>query len=382
MFKLSTQALLLLLLATPASAQQLAAPPQFQHIPLQYHGPDPTSGYFLPANTPVASEPSTFAQLPPQSQYAPELLNYPGSAFETVPAGPGAFARDPILGDPAYGGPAFGGPVMGGPGFGEQHLTEHKSGFFQKISFTGTYIDRGKLSSFGLNELDLSATVAVPAPTRKWPLLITPAFNVRYLDGPVAPDLPARIYETYVDFVWVPRFTDRWTAIVGVAPSLYTDFEASDADAFRITGKGLVRYDWVPGQVQLIAGVLFLNRDDIRLLPAGGIIWKPAPNRDYQLLFPRPKLAHRIMVGPGYEDWVYIGGEFGGNTFAVRQAGVSQKITLRDYRILLGLERRKNGGAGYRIEVGYVFSRVIEFDSGLPDVVGADTALVRGGVTF
>ncbi|MBP85842.1 MAG: hypothetical protein CMJ64_03855 [Planctomycetaceae bacterium] len=372
MFKLSTLVPFLLLLAVPAVAQPIDTQPQFQHLPLQYHGPDPTSGYFLPASTPFESEPSRFAQLPPPSEVVPELLNYPDTTFETIPPGPGTFVGDP----------RFGGPVIGDPAFVTQHISKSKDGFFQKVSFTGTYIDRGSIGSFGLNELDLSATVAVPAPTRKWPLLITPAFNVRYLDGPVEADLPAQLYETYVDFLWVPRITDRWTAIVGVAPSLYTDFDGNDGDAFRVTGKGLVRYDWLPEQVQVIAGVLYLDRDDVRLLPAGGIIWKPTPDKDYEILFPRPKLAHRITVGHGYEDWLYIGGEFGGNTWTVRRAGVAENITLRDFRALLGLERRKNGGAGYRIEVGYVFSREIEFASGLPDALGDDTALVRGGVTF
>jgi hypothetical protein len=378
MHKLTALLLFLpLLLAAPAWAQPLGPQPQFEHMPLHYRGPDPTAGYYLPANTPFERQPADFAQLPPASDAAPQLLTYPNTAFENIPAGPATLPGGPLLGDPAFGeyGP-------GGPGYVEQHIGKNKDGFFQKITFTGTYIDRGSLGSFGLDELDLSATFAVPAPTRKWPLLITPAFNVRYLDGPTTPDLPARLYETYIDFLWLPRLTDRWTAIIGVAPSLYSDFDVDDADAFRVTGKGLVRYDWVPEQVQIVFGALFLNRDDIRLLPAGGIIWRPAPDRDYEILFPRPKLAHRITVGPGYEDWLYLGGEFGGNTWTVRRAGVAENITLRDFRAMLGLERRKNGGAGYRIEVGYVFSREIEFASGIPDVLGDDTALVRGGVTF
>jgi len=213
-------------------------------------------------------------------------------------------------------------------------------------------------------------------------MLITPAFNVRYLDGPLSPDLPPRLYESYVDFLWLPRLSQRWTGIIGVAPSYYGDFEVGTADAFRWTGKGLARYDWVPDRVQLVFGLLYLNRDDIRVLPAGGVIWVPSDSRRYELVFPRPKLAHRIDVGPGYEDWLYLGGEFGGNTFAIERLGLADKITLRDYRILLGLERKLNGGAGYRLEIGYVMGRRIEFASGLPDAVAGNSALVRGGVTY
>ncbi len=347
----------------------------FEHVPLMYHGPDPTANYFLPGaggfETQVVRLPSPSEELPevtPQ-EFGP---HYPGiNQYPTTDPGGG------IIGYPEPN--SFWMEESNGQ-FG--HVSDFKDGFFQKVALTGTYIDRGSLNSYGLNEVDLSATFAVPAPTRDWPMLITPAFNTRYVDGPLTPDLPSHLYETYIDFLWVPRLTDRWTAIIGVAPSLYSDFNVSENDAFRLTGKALARYDWVPDQLQFVFGVLFLNRDDIKLLPAGGAIWNPTLDRRYELIFPRPKLARRINAGPNFEDWLYLGGEIGGNTWAYDRGGVVDKVTLRGYRLLLGLERKLNGGAGYRIEVGYVISREAEFASGLPDIDADDTALVRGGVTF
>ncbi|MBC8355527.1 MAG: hypothetical protein H8E66_26410 [Planctomycetes bacterium] len=347
-------------LAIPCIAQDIDSGPSFEHVPLMYRGPDPTANYFLPHANGFESR---LARLPSPSEVLPE----------TQPGASDGFIE--------YSEPQeFWGEEMPGT---IGHVSDHKDGFFQKIAFTGTYIDRGSLSSFGLIELDSSLSVVVPAPTREWPMLITPAFNVRYLDGPVAPMLPPRLYETYVDFVWVPRVSERWTAIIGVAPSLYSDFEISTSDAFRLTGKALARYDWVPDQVQVVFGVLYLNRNDVRLLPAGGVIWNPSLDRRYEMIFPRPKLAHRIDAGPGYEDWLYVGGEFGGNSWAYDSGGgIVDTVTLRDYRLLLGLERKLNGGAGYRIEIGYVFSRTAEFVSGIPDIAADDTALVRGGVIY
>jgi hypothetical protein len=199
----------------------------------------------------------------------------------------------------------------------------------------------------------------------------------------VAPDLPSRLYETYLDLLWVPRLSPRWTAIVGVAPSYYGDFRADDEEAFRITGKGLARYDWSPDRVQLLFGVLYLNRNDIRLLPAGGIIWTPNDAKRYELLFPKPKLAHRITLGDHYEDWLYLGAEFGGNSYAIeRSSGLDDIVTYREYRVYLGLERKLNGGAGFRMEAGYAFGRRLEYESATPDVDVDDTALLRGGFTF
>jgi len=346
--------------AVPSLAQDPAPGLDFEHIPLVYQGPDPTANYYLPT---ASGFDSPLARLPSPSEVLPEMLPPATDGFAEYPPPQQFWSEEP--------------PGTIG------HVSDRKNGFFQKIAFTGTYIDRGSLNSFGLNELDLSMSAAVPAPTREWPMLITPAFNVRYLDGPVTPMLPPRLYETYVDFLWVPRLSERWTAIIGVAPSLYTDFEINTSNAFRLTGKALARYDWVPEKVQIVFGVLYLNRDDIRLLPAGGVIWNPSLDRRYELVFPRPKLAHRINAGPGFEDWLYLGGEFGGNSFAYDSGGgIVDKVTLRDYRALLGLERKLNGGAGYRIEVGYVFSRTAEFASGMPDITADDTALVRGGVIY
>jgi hypothetical protein len=88
-------------------------------------------------------------------------------------------------------------------------------------------------------------------------------------------------------------------------------------------------------------------------------------------------------VGAGYEDWAYFLAEFGGNTWAIQRAsGVGDKVTLADYRLMVGVERKLNGGAGYRLEGGYVFGRRVEYLSGVGDFTPPSTFIVRGGVTF
>ena len=75
--------------------------------------------------------------------------------------------------------------------------------------------------------------------------------------------------------------------------------------------------------------------------------------------------------------------EFGGNTWAiVRDTGVADKVTWSDWRIMTGYERRLDGGAGYRLEAGYVFSRKLEYASGVGDYDPRPTFLIRGGITF
>lgn len=355
--------ILTLAVALSAEAQQSPSSSWFENPPLNYEGPDPTANYYLSPRVAWNQAPlGTGSEW--QSYGAEELpaLNAPTDNWSNM----GEAVVDPLRQE---------GFVGGG-------VTEHKNGFFQKLGVTETWIDRDGADDFGIHEIDTYVTVAVPAPTREWPLLISPTFNTRLLDGPVSPDLPSRIYESYVDFLWVPRLSPRWMAIIGVAPSYYGDFQADASNAFRFTGKGLARFDWSP-TLQLIFGVLYLNRNDIRVLPAGGIIWTPNDAKRYEVLFPKPKLAHRITLGDNYEDWLYIGGEFGGNTYAIeRVSGEDDFITLRDIRTYIGLERKLNGGAGYRLEVGWVFARRIEYDSGTPDIEAKDAFILRGGFTF
>ena len=265
-------------------------------------------------------------------------------------------------------------------------LSPYKNGFFQKYSSSISWLPRGsQTEDYGLVEVELFATFALPAPSRDCPLLITPYVQLRNLDGPRHPDLPANLFETYVDFMWVPKVTDRLTGILAVAPAVYSDFQRSGHDGFRWTGKALVRYDLVPGTWQLLAGALYLGRDDINILPAGGLTWTPNEWTRYEMIFPRPKLAHRFRYNDNdrWEDWVYVGGEFGGNSFSIlRDTGLPDKVTLRDLRAYVGLERKRDGGAGHRLEIGYVFARTVEYASGTPSASPHDTLMLRFVGTF
>ncbi|HEX5105178.1 MAG TPA: hypothetical protein VFV87_15265, partial [Pirellulaceae bacterium] len=267
---------------------------------------------------------------------------------------------------------------------GEQKLSQYKNGFFQKLSLSAGWIgDSNSPTDLGVTEIESFVTVALPAPIREWPLLITPGYNMIFLSGPTVTDLPPRLNTAYVDFMWLPNIINRYTLLLSVAPSVYSDFQAHDPDMFRVTGKGLLIYDWSPGYLQVIAGLLYLGRDDIMILPAGGVIWTPAPWAHYELLFPKPKLALRLNVGQGYEDWIFTTAEFGGNTWSIeRDSGMDDKVTYLDYRILLGMERKLNGGAGYRLEGGYVFGRQVTFASGNGDFDPQNSFLLRGAITY
>ena len=310
-----------------------------------------------------ASEPGLLERLPDGVETTPDL-NFPESAV----------------------GPIYSEEYFYEGAAGPQKLSSYKNGFFQKLSFSAAWVGTGGVGELGITEIDTALSVAVPMPIREWPMLITPGYNVRFLDGPNGPpgsDLPPRLNEAYLDFMWLPTFVHRHTLMLAVAPSYFSDFEADHDKAFRLTGKALWIYDARPDELQLVVGVLYLNRDNVRLLPAGGAIWCPADWAKFELIFPKPKLAIRYNVGQGYEDWVFGTAEFGGNTWSIeRESGLSDQVTLLDYRILGGIERKLNGGAGYRLEAGYVFGRSVEYSSNVGNFDPSDTFIVRGGVSY
>ena len=82
------------------------------------------------------------------------------------------------------------------------------------------------------------------------------------------------------------------------------------------------------------------------------------------------------------QDWVYLGGEFGGSTWAIRRAAANDVLTYRDFRLLLGVERKALGGLDTRLELGYLFCREIRFASTAADIEPSDTVMLRAGLTY
>ncbi|HZL89690.1 MAG TPA: DUF6268 family outer membrane beta-barrel protein [Pirellulaceae bacterium] len=335
------------------------------------------------------SKTDSFQRRPPPSIDGPDDLPEPQPGFEEmVEPVPQSEHKSRIeLTEPA------GEPVLEAPleyydsdtfYFQPPKLKAHRDGFFQKLSLSGTWLYPGtEEADIGFTDIETFGVFALPFPIVEWPLVITPGYNLHLLDGPEITDLPPRLHDAYVDFMWLPTFVHRWTMLLSVMPGYYSDFQVSDSDAFRLTGKGIVIFDADPERLQLVAGLLYLGRDNLKLLPVGGAIWRPSDNFAFELIFPKPKLAVRLSSGPGFENWLYGTAEYGGNTYVIeRVGGAHDKVTYQDFRLLVGFERRLNYGAGFRLEAGYVFGRQVDFASATGDFEPGDTVLLRAGITF
>jgi len=303
------------------------------------------------------------AVMPPSEQYPGRVVSHPGSSVDLP---------QPL--------PEFVEPEN------PDRPPDARDGVFQKLIFTSTWLHSGTAGGFGIAEQDLKTVLGFPFPSRRSPLVVTPGFAVSYLEEPTGADLPARVYEATVQFRWWKRFTPRFGIDFAVTPGVFSDFDQSSDEALRTPGHIAARFEWTPN-LNVVLGAAYLDRDDVSVLPIGGLVWTPHDDLRLELVAPRPRIARRLYWGSActeeVEDWAYVAGEFGGGTWAIRRAtGVDDVLTYRDFRVLLGLERKALGGLDGRLEIGYVFGRELQFAGGAPDIEPEDTVMVRAGLTY
>ena len=246
-----------------------------------------------------------------------------------------------------------------------------RNGFFQSLDFDNTWLRAGAGPyDLGEYQAEIRGTFALPLPTRRHPLMMMPGFAVHYLEGPKGADVPPRLFDTYVQFRWLHKLSTRWSADLSVTPGVYSDFEQDSDEALRISGHFGAMWDWTP-TTKIALGVAYLDRRDYRVLPFAGIIWEPSPEVLVELMVPRPRIARRVYWFGSWaddvEDWLYLAGELGGGTWAIRRTdGMNDVLTYSDLRVILGLERRVLFGMDYRLEVAYVFARKLKYESPEP----------------
>jgi len=262
-----------------------------------------------------------------------------------------------------------------------------KPGPLQQAIFTVSELPRLGADGLGLTTLDTSLTIGLPAPTVNSPLLLTPGFGTTLVDeapGPADPGLPAQLYESWLQARWLRKVGSRLGIDLAVAPGWYSDFANDTAEALRVTGHGFGAWE-ARDDLTVVAGAIYLDRYDVNLLPAGGLLWTPADDRRFEIIFPRPRLAWRVSESPRAAQWVYLAGEFGGNQWAVRRDDGSDDIVVyHDYRLLAGWERRPAGlGANWRLEAGWVTGRLVEYYvTDTADRRPADTFVIRAGAWY
>jgi len=367
--------------AQPVQPYPNAAPPYAS-------GPVPSNAY--PPSAPMSAPPSSV----PFDPYSTNPGAYGGQAPPFNPSG--APYAQPYGGQAPYYQPGLNGPdslYPNGMPFNEPSWqmpdVAQYTKLLQRLRLSQSWIGGGSdPRDLAVYDTETSATFDVPLFGLQDHFLITPGFALHLWDGPdgsTGADLPGQTYDAYLDVGWNPKFTNYFGAELGARVGVYTDFDTFSTDSVRIMGRGLGVLNLSP-TLQAKLGVLYIDRNDIKLLPAGGLIWDPSEDRHWEIFFPRPKFAQRLSTVGNHNIWAYLAGEYGGGAWTiVRDAGFTDSFDYNDFRIMIGAEWipiPKNGPSAF-FEVGYVFKRQLVYTSLLPPTFDLpDTFMLRGGFSF
>jgi hypothetical protein len=318
---------------------------------------------------------------------------------------PGA-TTSPYVTDPYTGAPAVAPPAVAPtyqPAFSTIPFGQWPR-FLQQLRFRYTWIQGSGTNNVGFNDFELSGTFYIPFLFNpQAPLLVTPGFALHTVNGPginippapyaIGADLPPQLYDAFLDFGWTPIQTPYgMSADLGFRVGIYSDFSKVDTDAIRYMGRAFGVWKWTETH-EWRAGVVYIDRVGLKLLPAGGLIWTPGgANGDvrWEILFPNPKLAWRLNSWRTNDIWWYVAGEYGGGSWNIERVAARvppvgtnrDRFDYNDFRIIMGFESRGHAGLKWLIEGGYVFHRDIDYVTNNLDFSPDSTFFLRTGLTY
>lgn len=262
-------------------------------------------------------------------------------------------------------------------------LIRYRATCFQGAQTAYGIIPAGDSDGLGIKTFDLLGTFAVPFGSMDHVISITPYFHMDQLNANPALDVPDALYDTGVKAFWKKVQSERFTTMVLFTPSVRSDFQSTE-QALKLFGMVLLQWQIVPQKLSMTGGAIYTGRQDYPLLPAMGLYWTPSPLWKLDIQFPSPRLSRRLLKdGDKSETWAYLGGVFGGNTWAVERAGgQDDQITLRDLRLVLGVEYLLRENRGVFVETGLVFNRSIEYENTPGEIKFGDAILLRAGIQF
>ncbi len=361
--------------AAPLAAPPAAAP-AFQAAPLGRPPAQGASGFDAYSTHPSAAATAP-TLLPPTGTLPPSVMGVPPLAPQ--PQGVYPAGQAPALFPNGFGG-----------GVGAPSLK-----LFQNVRGQYTWLGgSGGVDSLDINDVEVATTLAFPNFIYSGrPLLVSPGFQWHLWSGPDTPpappaaprpDLPGSAYSAYVDFGWFPqsRFIPQLSGEIAARVGLFTDFNAITTDSFRVRGTALAVLQLTP-TLSFKGGVNYINRVDIKLLPAIGLLWTPNPHTRWDIYFPRPKFSQFLYTVGTTDVWWYVGGEYGGGSWTIERAsGASDQVDINDIRVFVGFDWTQPAGLKGFLEAGYVFERQLVYRSTVDNINLEDTFMVRAGLAF
>ena len=207
-------------------------------------------------------------------------------------------------------------------------------------------------------------------------------FGASFLEGDTQLYLPGELYTAGGGLKAVKRINDDWKFIGGFNINYKGDGEAT-SDVINLSGVGMLQWE-KSEQHQWMFGVVATGIDDLPVLPVVGVTWKPNEDWEVSLGMPQTRVARRVhWFGSHQDTWLYTGFlGAGGGSYAVRRPdGMDDLLTINEYPLALGIERR-SFRAKWFLEAGVVVGRQLEYEhSGEKERLG-EGAYLRAGLKY
>lgn len=247
-------------------------------------------------------------------------------------------------------------------------VAEKQKGFVRDAAVSGTWAPKMGNGSNNLNMYQGDAKITVAAPMK--PLLgensyiaLSPGFQYYRFEWEHDTEISKDLYTASLMVALGKRFGNQYELTFGISPAYSSDFKTSSSDAWKwpVFAKMLWRCN---PRLEFTIGATYLDRDDVPFLPIVGFVWRPTDDLYFEIMLPRPRIAKRIhwwgsQVGNRVSDWIYVGGEIAGGSWAVEVPSRNSSGTLEyyDFRAMVGFERKILNTASFGVEVGYIFGR-------------------------
>lgn len=262
----------------------------------------------------------------------------------------------------------------------EVELRRFKRQALQNISVSSGWMADVEDSGLSGSFLDTSIGTGIPLGSFDNILGVKPRFRIDWIDAEPSIDIPSELYQFELQFFYRRPIRDRLSAMAILSPAIRSDLTTSE-DAFRVFALALLNWECVSDKLTLSFGAVYLGRADLPVVPAIGMSWSPTRRSKFDLRFPESRFSYRLAKDGGHsETWSYLSAGLGGNTWAVtRQNQATDELSLRDLRLMAGIEKLRDGGGGWFAQTGYALDRRIEYESDQTEQSLGDGFLLQAG---
>ena len=271
-------------------------------------------------------------------------------------------------------------PEMNFDGFSQQ--VQEATRLINEARFEYEFIPYTGSDGFGINQLGIWGSVSFPIFNLETPILVTPGFAVSFWEGPKQPDtdLPPSVFDGYIKTGWKPNITPWLSADLAVTVGAFSSFQKVTEKSIRFPAHGYGILN-LAKRFKIKVGVEYLDRNRIKILPAGGVIWIPHDELRLEILFPNPKIARRVTNIGNTEWWIYARGDYGGGAWTVMHEGSFESIDYNDIRILFGFDWKNPTVLDGFFEVGLATDREIVYRTS-PIFRPTTAFLLRAGLIY